>query len=157
MLFPNSCRCGVGGETIRPSSQSSRVRCPYSTPLFFFPFFFFSFFFFSMGGGVLCMYVPFFFATHHPPVITTCSWGSVGPLPCTSQSLRWPSSFTHVCTRKKRNNCCTAQQYCVYSKKKEQLQQYCCNSPRVLSTRWVHTLGHLESINLAASVATRSV
>ena len=25
------------------------------------------------------MYVPFFFfATHHPPVITTCSWGSVG-------------------------------------------------------------------------------
>ena len=26
-------------------------------------------------------------------------------------------------------------------------QQYCCNSPRVLSTRWVHTLGHLESIN----------
>ena len=27
----------------------------------------------------------------------------------------------------------------------------------LLSTRWVHTLGHLESINLAASVATRSV
>ena len=38
-----------------------------------------------MGGGVLCMYVPFFFATHHPPVITTCSWGSVGRLPCTSR------------------------------------------------------------------------
>ena len=32
-----------------------------------------SLFVFSMGGGVLCMYVPFFFATHHPPVITTCS------------------------------------------------------------------------------------
>ena len=30
-----------------------------------------------MGGGVLCMYL-FFFATHHPPVITTCSWGYVG-------------------------------------------------------------------------------
>ena len=26
------------------------------------------------------MYVcSFFLATHHPPVITTCSWGSVGP------------------------------------------------------------------------------
>ena len=24
------------------------------------------------------MYVPFFFATHNPPVITSCSWGSVG-------------------------------------------------------------------------------
>ena len=76
MLFPNSCRCSVGGETIRPSSQSSRVRYPYSAPLFFSPFFFFLFFF-SMGGGVLCMFL-FFFATHHPPVITTCSWGSVG-------------------------------------------------------------------------------
>ena len=34
------------------------------------------------------MYVLFFFATHHPPVITTCSWGSVGPLPCTSHRVR---------------------------------------------------------------------
>ena len=65
MLFPNSCRCSVGGETIRLSSQSSRVR--YSAPLFFSFFFFFPFFFrfvFSMGGGVLCMYVPFLFFQH---------------------------------------------------------------------------------------------
>ena len=67
-----SCRCSVGGETIRLSSQSSRVR--YSAPLFFFPVFLFHFFFlyfFSMGGGILCMYVPFFCVTRHPPVITT--------------------------------------------------------------------------------------
>ena len=38
MLFPNSCRCSVGGETIRLSSQNSRVR--YTAPLFFFSFFF---------------------------------------------------------------------------------------------------------------------
>ena len=38
MLLANSCRCSVGGETIRLSSQSSRVR--YSAPLFFFPIFF---------------------------------------------------------------------------------------------------------------------
>ena len=65
MLFANSCRCSVGGETIRLSSQSSRVR--YSAPLFFFPVFFFPFFFLfflSMGGGVLCMYVSFFFLQH---------------------------------------------------------------------------------------------
>ena len=70
-LLANSCRCSVGGETIRLSSQSLRVR--YSAPLFVFPLFFLFFFpfFFSMGGGVLCMYVPFFFATHHSPVITT--------------------------------------------------------------------------------------
>ena len=71
-LLANSCRCSVGGETIRLSSQSLRVR--YSAPHFFFPDFFFPFFFlyfFSMGGGILCMYVPFFCATHHPPVITT--------------------------------------------------------------------------------------
>ena len=49
----------------------------------------------------------------------------------------------NMCTRKKWNNCCT--------------QQYCCNSPRVLGTHWVHTLGHLESTNLPASVAARSV
>ena len=63
------------------------------------------------------------------------------------QSLRWPSSFT--------------QPVYEYSKKKEPLhcctQQYCCNSPRVLGTQWVHTLGHLESTNLSASVAARSV
>ena len=73
------------------------------------------------------------------------------------QPLRWPSSFTQrtyvLATRQriyvyvvlvlaqqsranphqvwqKKRNCCT--------------QQYCCNSPRVLGTRWVHTLGHLE-------------
>ena len=31
------------------------------------------------------------------------------------------------------------------------------NSPRVLGTHWVHTLGHLESTHLPASVAARSV
>ena len=36
-------------------------------------------------------------------------------------------------------------------------QQYCCNSARVLGTHWVHNLGHLESTNLPASVAARSV
>ena len=41
MLFANSCRCSVEGETIRQSSQSSRVRNP--TPLFF-SCFMFSFF-----------------------------------------------------------------------------------------------------------------
>ena len=39
MLFPNSCRCSVGGEAIRLRSRSSRVRYPYSAPLFFFLFF----------------------------------------------------------------------------------------------------------------------
>ena len=48
-----------------------------------------------------------------------------------------------------------------YSKKMEQLlycctQQYCCNSPRILGTHWVRTLGHLESTNLPASVTARS-
>ena len=76
------------GWTIRLLSRSSRVRYPYSAPLLFFLPFLFPLFFFSMGGGVLCMYVPFFFATHHPPVIITCSWGSVGPLPCTSHMVR---------------------------------------------------------------------
>ena len=52
----------------------------------------------------------------------------------------------NVCTRKKRN-CCTA--CCI--------QQYCCNSSRVLGTHWVHTLGHLESTNLPTSVAARIV
>ena len=84
MLFTNSCRCSVGGETFKLSSQSSRFRYPYSTPLFFwFLFFFFFFFFFCFSFSpwevvsYVCMFL-FFFATHHPPVITTCSWGSVG-------------------------------------------------------------------------------
>ena len=34
---------------------------------------------------------------------------------------------------------------------------YCCNSPRVLGTHWVRTLGHLESTSLPAGVAGRSV
>ena len=77
MLFPNSCRCSVGGETFRLSSQSSRFRYPYSAPLFFFSFFFFSFSFSPWEVvSYVCMFL--FFATHHPPVITTCSWGSVG-------------------------------------------------------------------------------
>ena len=97
--IPNSCRCSVGGETIRLSSRSSSSIPVLGTSFFFFHFFFCPFFF--LHGRWYPLYVPFFFATHHPPVITTCSWGSVGPLPCTSQSLRWPSSFTHVCTRKK--------------------------------------------------------
>ena len=51
----------------------------------------------------------------------------------------------------------------MYSKKKEQLlpycctQQYCCNSPRLLGTNEVHTLGHLESTNVPGIVAARSV
>ena len=61
MLFPNSCRCSVEGETIRLSSQSSRVRYPYSAPLFFFSFFFSPW---EVVSSV-CMF-PFFFATHHP-------------------------------------------------------------------------------------------
>ena len=78
MLFPNSCRCSVGGETFRLSSQSSRFRYPYSAPLFFLPFFFFTFSFSPWEVvSYVCMFL-FFFATHHPPVITTCSWGSVG-------------------------------------------------------------------------------
>ena len=91
MFFPNSCRCSAWGETIRLSSQSSRVR--YTAPLsFFFLLFFFSFFFslyfFSMGGGILCMYVPFFCATHHPPVITTAVLRGV-------PTLRAHSAHTH--------------------------------------------------------------
>ena len=68
----NSCRCSVGGETIRLSSQSSRVR--YSAPLFFFCFFFPVFFSFIFSPwevvSSVCMFL-FFCATHHPPVITT--------------------------------------------------------------------------------------
>ena len=77
MLFPNSCRCSVGGETIRLSSQSSRVRYPYSAPLFSFSFFFlfffplffpfFSFFFPWELVSSVCMFL-FFFNT--PP---TCN------------------------------------------------------------------------------------
>ena len=60
MLFANSCRCSVGGETIRLPSQSSRVRYPYSVPLFFS-------FFNSPSEVVSSVYMfPFFFATHHP-------------------------------------------------------------------------------------------
>ena len=80
MLFPTSYRCSVGGKTIRLSSQSSRVG--YSAPLFFFYRFFLFLVFFSFFSpwevvSYVCMFL-FFFATHHPPVITTCSWGSVG-------------------------------------------------------------------------------
>ena len=87
----NSCRCSVGGETIRLSSQSSRV--PYTAPLPFFSCFFFFLlfvflFFFSMGGGILCMYVFFLCATHHPPVITTAVLRGV-------PTLRAHSAHTH--------------------------------------------------------------
>ena len=40
MLFPNSCRCSVGGETIRLSSRSSSSIPVLGTSFFFFPFFF---------------------------------------------------------------------------------------------------------------------
>ena len=67
MLWANSCRCSVGGKTITLYRRSSRVR--YSAPPFFscfcIPFSFFLFFF-SMGGGVLCMNVPFFFCNTPP-------------------------------------------------------------------------------------------
>ena len=52
----------------------------------------------------------------------------------------------NVCNRKKKEqllHCCT--------------QQFCCNSPRILDTHWVRTLGHLESTSLPARVAARSV
>ena len=68
-----SCRCSVGGETIRLSSQSSRVR--YSAPLLFFPvflfLFFFSFFFFLPGRWCplyqyVCSFLSFFFCNTPP-------------------------------------------------------------------------------------------
>ena len=95
-------RRGLNHKTMKSKFASSIP--VHGTSSFSFPFFFSPFFFpfFFLHGRWCPLYVfPFFFATHHPPVITTCSWGSVGPLPWTSQSLRWPSSFTHVCTRKK--------------------------------------------------------
>ena len=49
--FANSCRCSVVGETI----TLYKVRVFDTRHLLFF-----FLFFFSMGGGVLCMYVPFF-------------------------------------------------------------------------------------------------
>ena len=85
LLFPNSYRCGAG---VKPSDYQVEVReFDTRTRHLFFFFLFFLPFFSSMGGGVLCMYVSsvcmfLFFFTHHQPVITTCSWGSVGPLPC---------------------------------------------------------------------------
>ena len=60
MLFPTSYRCSVGGETIRLSSQSSRVQ--YSAPLFFF-----SFFFFHGGWCLLYWYVCFCLFCNTPP------------------------------------------------------------------------------------------
>ena len=70
MLFANSCRCSVGGETMRLSSQSSRVR--YSAPfifiLFLFSFFFFPFFF--LLGRWCPLYVCSFFVCNTPP---TCN------------------------------------------------------------------------------------
>ena len=68
----NSCRCSVGGETIRLSSQSSRVR--YTAHLYFFSCFFFSCFFFPFFSqwevvSTACMFF-FLCATHHPPDIT---------------------------------------------------------------------------------------
>ena len=68
MFFPNSCRCSVGGETIRLSSQSSRVRYPYSAPPFFFSFLFFPFFF--LHGRWCHLYVCSFFFCNTPP---TCN------------------------------------------------------------------------------------
>ena len=70
--------------------------------------------------------------------------------------LRWPSSFIPrvLCTstRKKVNYCWTAVTTAVLLYK---AQQIWCNSPRVLGTHWVHTLGHLEWTNLPAGVAAR--
>ena len=89
MLWAESCRCSVGGKTITLYRRSSRVR--YSAPLLFFSCFFFPLFFlyfFSMGGGILCMYVPFFCAIHHPPVITTAVLRGV-------PTLRAHSAHTH--------------------------------------------------------------
>ena len=90
MLLSNSCRCSVGGKTIRLSSQSSRVG--YSAPLFFFYRFFLFLFFFSFFSpwevvSSVCMFL-FFFATHHPPVITTAVLRGV-------PTLRAHSAHTH--------------------------------------------------------------
>ena len=62
MLFANSCCCSVGRETIRLSSQSSRVR--YSAPLFFSPFFSFLFSPWEVVSSV-CMFLFFFQHTTH--------------------------------------------------------------------------------------------
>ena len=65
MLFPSSCRCSVGGETIRLSSRSSRVRRSYSARLFFF---FFSLFFpfFVLHGGWCPLHECSFFCNTPP-------------------------------------------------------------------------------------------
>ena len=90
MLWANSCRRSVGGETIRLSSQSSRVR--YSAPLFFFLVFFSCFIsFIFLHGRWYPLYVCSFFfrATHHPPVITTAVFRGV-------PTLRAHSAHTHL-------------------------------------------------------------
>ena len=90
----NSCRCSLGGETIRLSSQSSRVRylAPVSFFLFFLSFFIplyvFPFIFFPWEVvSSVCMFL-FFCATHHPPVITTAVLRVV-------PTLRAHSAHTH--------------------------------------------------------------
>ena len=71
------CCCGSAfGQRVAFFSDAYTVHNTSPAPLFF------SFFF--LHGRWCPLYVCsfFIFATHHPPVITTCSWGSVGPLPC---------------------------------------------------------------------------
>ena len=73
MLFPNSCRCSVGGETIRLSRQISRVRYPYSTLFFFF---FFPFFF--LHGRWCPLYVcSLFFLQHTTHFSSRCTTKSI--------------------------------------------------------------------------------
>ena len=86
---------------VKPSDYQVKVREFDTWHLFFFSLFFvfrfysplfFSLYFFSMGGGVLCMYVPFFCATHHPPVITTAVLRVVPTLRAHSASTHRPGA-----------------------------------------------------------------
>ena len=84
MVLANSCRCGVGGKTIRLSGQRSRVRNP--APLSFFPvlcfLFVFSFFLSTFEVVRWCPLHFFFFHGNKPPtcfgfLFFFCTWGVV--------------------------------------------------------------------------------